>query len=177
MRAAKTRTTPLSYAPSMAARFLGLLLTWLIIAEGELSSLVIGVPLSLLAAGVSIALRPQGFPRVSPSGLVRFSLFFAVESVRGGIDVALRAYRPAMPLDPACVTYPLRLEDSFQRVFFSVVVSLLPGTLSASFRDDALIVHALDRTQRVADGLADLERRVADLFGVPLEGAAGGASL
>jgi len=172
---AKTRTKPLSHARSVALRSVGLLLTWLVIAEGDVSSLVIGAPISVLAAGVSTALRPQPFARLSFAGLARFSAFFAVQSVKGGIDVALRAYRPSMPLDPACVTYHLRLQDTLQRVLFSTVVSLLPGTLSAAFQGDTLVVHALDKTQSVTDGLADLERRIADLFGVSLPGAAGGA--
>ena len=160
---------------SLALRSVALLITWLVIAEGDVSSLVIGAPLALLAAGLSTALRPQPFARISLPGLARFTAFFAVQSVRGGIDVALRAYRPAMPLDPACVTYPLRLEDTFQRVLFSTIVSLLPGTLSAAFEGDTLVVHALDKTQSVTASLADLERRVAELFGASLEGASGGA--
>lgn len=175
MHAAKTRTTPLSHARSLALRSVALLVTWFVIAEGDLGSLVIGVPLALLAAGVSVTLRPQPFARISLAGLARFIAYFAAQSVLGGIDVALRAYRPSMPLDPACFTYPLRLADPFQRVLFSTVVSLLPGTLSAAFQGDTLVVHALDRTQSVTDSLTDLERRIADLFGISLEGAAGGA--
>lgn len=176
MHAAKTRTTPGSSVRALALRAAALLLTWLVIAEGDLGSLVIGAPLSLVAAGVSVVLRPQPFAaRISLAGLARFVAYFAVQSVKGGIDVALRAYRPAMPLDPACVTYPLRLADPFQRVLFSTVVSLLPGTLSAAFQQDTLVVHALDRTQPVTESLADLEHRIADLFGSSLEAARGGA--
>lgn len=165
MRARETHATYLVYARPLALRFVLLLAIWLVIAEGEIGSLVVGAPLALVAALISVSLAPVSGNRVSLGGLARFAGYFAVESVRGGIDVAIRAYRPSMPIDPACVSYALRLKEPLARVVFANTVSLLPGTLSASFEGDALVVHALDQAQPVIESLATLERRVADLFG------------
>lgn len=105
-------------------------------------------------------------------GLVRFIPFFLVESVRGGIDVARRAFSPAMPLDPALHRVPLRLRSDNASIFLAHVVSLLPGTLSAELVGNHLQVHALSGS---ADAiLADtrrLEFYVSRLFAAetPLE--------
>lgn len=165
MRDRDTHATYLSYARPLALRFLLLLAIWLVIAEGEIGSLVVGAPLALVAALLSVSLAPVSRSRVSLPGLARFVVYFAVESVRGGIDVALRAYRPSMPIDPAYVDYVLRLAEPLDRVVFANTISLLPGTLSASLEGDRLVVHALDRAQPVVESLETLEHRVADLFG------------
>lgn len=168
MRAAHTHASYLACARSLGLRFLLLLVTWFVIAEGDVDSFVVGAPLALVAAAASVAIRPVPLPSISLFGLVRFGTYFAVQSVRGGIDVALRAYRPSLPIDPVCVHYRLRLQEPLERVVFANTLSLLPGTLSAGFDGDTLVVHALDRTQPVLEGLQAVERRVADLFGHPV---------
>ena len=145
-----------------------LTVVWLIVSLGDTSSLVIGAPLALISAALWTALQPTVLFPVSPGGLVRFVGFFGVQSVLGGVDVALRALSPRMPLKPACIMYPLRITGTGPRVFFANTISLLPGTLSARVYDDELEIHVLDRTKPVIEELARVEDRVADLFGANL---------
>jgi multicomponent Na+:H+ antiporter subunit E len=152
-------------ARPFASRFGLLLIAWFVIAEGDARSFVVGVPLALVAALVSLAAAPPARSRVSLAGLARFAAYFAVQSLRGGIDVASRAYRPSLPLDPAWVRYPLALTEPVERVVFANTISLLPGTLSASFEGDELLVHALDQGQPVFESLQALERSIGALFG------------
>jgi multicomponent Na+:H+ antiporter subunit E len=74
-----------------------------------------------------------------------------------------------MPLEPANVTYELRLPRMAPRILFLNTVSLLPGTLSSELAEDQLVVHVLDCSQPVLQDLAILEERIADIFGVVLK--------
>lgn len=137
---------------------------WLVVAEGALDSLTVGAPMSVAAAAISVRLSPQAAPRLRTLGLFRFASFFLVQSVLGGLDVAVRALKPSMPLDPGYVAYPLRLKGVHARVLFVNTISLLPGTLSAHLESDRLIVHALDCSRPVLDELRLVEERVGGVF-------------
>jgi multicomponent Na+:H+ antiporter subunit E len=98
-------------------------------------------------------------------GVLRFVPFFLWESLRGGIDVALRTLAPRMPVHPGFVTYPiglLRRRDA--RVFFANCLCLLPGTLAADLSGDRLEVHLLDMGTDPATELRRLERAVARVY-------------
>ena len=95
------------------------------------------------------------------------------ESLRGGVDVALRALHPRLPLAPALLAYDLRLAPGLARIFMVNVVSLLPGTLSADLSGSGLSVHVLDRNLPVQHQLQALEQQVAMLFGVSLSAGKG----
>ena len=152
---------------SLLLRTLLLTLLWWSVTEGA-GAWSIGVPVIALALGVSIWLQPSRQLRLRPVGALRFAAFFLVESLRGGLDVALRAFRPTMPLVPAQLTYRLRLPDGPARVFLADTMSLLPGTLTTELRDDCLHLHVLDARQPIEKELRRVERRVAALFGEPL---------
>lgn len=154
--------------PRILLRTIFLTVLWLIVDEGGLSSLVVGIPLSLIASAVSVRLYPEPMPKIRPLGVLRFIRYFVVQSFLGGLDVASRAFRPSMPLDPANITYELRLPRMAPRILFLNTVSLLPGTLSSELAEDRLVVHVLDCSQPVLQDLAVLEERVADIFGVAL---------
>lgn len=141
-------------------------LVWLIVVEGELSSLWIGVPAVLVTTMASIVL-------CSPVTLIwhellRFVPFFLIHSLMGGVDVAWRAIHPRMPIAPHLVEYPIRLPPGLPRVFMANTVSLLPGTLSANLSSSYLEVHVLTDRKDAMSELRKLERRVAALFGAVL---------
>lgn len=136
---------------------------WLLLAGPGWESWLIGVPAILAAAGVSARLAPR-WPRLAPLGVLRFIPFFLWQSVRGGLDVAMRVLHPRLQIAPAFVTYQLRLTDPAAQVVLLDVISLLPGTLSAELRGMVVIVHVLDvRADPLAE-LAQLESQIAALF-------------
>jgi multicomponent Na+:H+ antiporter subunit E len=123
-------------------------------------------PLALMfvtAAAVSslILYAPIAF---RPTGLVRFIPFFLVSSLHGGLDVARRAFSPAMPLQPGLIIHSLNILHPVAKVVFIWVVSLLPGTASVHLEDDILHIHVLDFSLDHQQKLRELERRVAGLF-------------
>jgi len=151
-----------------ALRLALLALLWLVLTGGDTSTWYIGALAVVAGTLASLALLPGHSWRWTVGGLVRFVPFFVWETLSGGIDVALRALRPSMPLEPEIVPYESRLPLNAARVFMAGVTSLLPGTLSAELEGRRLRVHSLAGADEALENLDKLENRVADLFGLEL---------
>jgi len=141
-------------------------LAWWILTDGDAGSWWIGVPVVMLAVAVSIALLPP--VKLVWYELLRFVPFFLMTSLRGGVDVAWRAFYPGIRVNPALVEYRLRLPPGQSRVFMTNTVSLLPGSLSAELRANSLRVHVLDASHDFRAELQSLEGFVARIFGSSL---------
>ena len=162
------RNTSTGLLLSGAFRFVTLALLWLALTEGDLDTWWLGALAVVIATLASLALLPPAGRSWSPVSVVRFAGFFLWKSLVGGIDVALRALRPNMDLDPALVEYTTRLPGGLPRVLFANTISLLPGTLSAEVRDRQLLVHTLATAPSLQDELRNTEEMVARAFGVGL---------
>ena len=141
---------------------------WAILSEGDVSSWLLGIP------AVSIAVWLSSWEAHRPARLwrPRYAFLFTVDfirmSIHSGIDVALKALRPRIAIDPGFIDFHLRLPDGPARHFFTGLIGLLPGTLSARRADDLLTVHLLDRQPGAVEALRNVERDVARLFSVEL---------
>lgn len=149
---------------------------WWALTRGNLASLVVGLPAIALAAWLSTRLADAAGFRLRAAGLLRFVLFFLLGSVRGGADVAFRALHWHLPIRPGLLRHPLSLPEGTARRFFILTLNLMPGTLSADVEDATLVVHMLDDSPAMADGVASLERRVAAMFDLPVAGEGGAPS-
>ena len=137
-------------------------LLWWVLTQGAMNSWLVGAPVvvfAVLASGVLL-------PGVSWSlpGIARFVPFFLWRSLYGGVDVAIRALHPRLPISPGMYDHRWRLPPGLPRVFMANTVSLLPGTLSAELDEEHLRVHVLDQTAIIASELKVIEARVAELF-------------
>ena len=139
---------------------------WWVLTNGALNSWLIGAPVVLLATLVSVALLPPS--NWSFIGTVRFIPFFFWRSLHGGVDVAIRALHPRLPIAPGIYDHKWRLPTGMSRVFMANTVSLLPGTLSMELDDDYLRVHVLDHTGAFVIELIEIEAHVANVFGLTL---------
>jgi len=135
---------------------------WLLLAEGDLGSLVLGVP--AIAGATYVSFRLDTRIGLKPFALLRFLPMFFWRSIAGAIEVALRALKPSRPLDPQFANYEISLPEGLPRVFFANTVSLLPGTLSADLDGSTLCIHLLDDRDAALKSLAALEASVATLF-------------
>jgi multicomponent Na+:H+ antiporter subunit E len=117
------------------------------------------------APWASLALVPAGGWRWTVHGFLRFAPYFIVQSVRGGADVARRAFSRGPDLRPGYVDFRYTLPPGAPRVFMLGTMSLLPGTLSTRLRGDVLRVHVLDVEWPMEARLRELEARVAELYG------------
>nr|WP_281349798.1 Na+/H+ antiporter subunit E [Marichromatium bheemlicum] len=137
---------------------------WSILAGTDPASWVIGIPTVLLATYLSLSLSSPARRRPRLLALLRFLPYFLGQSLRGGLDVALRVLSPQLRIDPGFVDYRTQLTDPAARVLFLDTISLLPGTLGADIRRQWVRVHALDISSDVRPELVELERRIAALF-------------
>ncbi|MCW8944890.1 MAG: Na+/H+ antiporter subunit E [Sedimenticola sp.] len=143
-----------------------LALVWWVLSDGNPHSWWIGgmaIVLALLAAK-----SPTSQFSISLLKLTLFIPFFLKHSILGGVDVARRALRPAMPIDPIMVDCVLRLPPGPPQVLLTNMVSLLPGTLSASLENNVLTMHVLDKQGSYANDFLVLEEKIAELFSVPV---------
>ena len=151
-----------------APRVVILVALWLVLTEGDTGTWYIGALAVIAGTLGSLVLLPAYSWRWTAGGLVRFVPFFVWQSLSGGTDVALRAVRPSMPLEPELLSYESQLPLNAARVFMANTLSLLPGTLSAELEGRRLRVHSLAGADEALKNLDKLETRVADLFGLEL---------
>jgi multicomponent Na+:H+ antiporter subunit E len=131
-----------------------------------------GVPAAVAVACISLLLNPPATHTLRVHHLPGFVLFFLIQSLRAGWDVAVRTVSPSLPLQPAILSVPLMLPAGAPTWWLMLVVSLLPGTLSTHLNDRTLELHCLDEGLDVVADIREAERRIALLFGqVPSSGA------
>ncbi|MFW5968458.1 MAG: Na+/H+ antiporter subunit E [Persicimonas sp.] len=148
-------------------RLIVLAALWLALTGGRIAeSWYFGVPTVLFAAVVGQRLSATVPPSPSLWHAARFVPFFVWRSVRGGLDVGLRALEPSRPLSPTLLEYETELrEDGAAITFFAGVISLLPGTLCVDVDGTTLLIHVVDESWPVREQLADLEERIGRVFG------------
>ncbi len=146
-----------------------LALLWLVLAENQLSSWLIGIPFIALALLAVPPGRQQPVTfRVDFAGLIRFLRLFIVESIRGGIDVSRRVLAKQPMVNPGFFTYPIRLQGKAAKKLFVGSISLLPGTLCADWIDETAHIHTLDNNSLSVEAVQVLELHIAALFGETL---------
>lgn len=110
-----------------------------------------------LFLGWAIPLLLRGFlidiPRVrSPLKLCVFSLKVGYDIVIANVSVAKLVLGPRDRLQPAFIEVPMAIEHPFVLAVLTNIISLTPGTVSASLRPGhkVLLIHALDAPDMVA---------------------------
>ena len=148
-----------------SAAFVGLLGVWVLLHG--LQDLAVGVLTAAVASLFPARLARTHLHRVRAGQLLAFLGYFVVQSFRGAVDVAGRALRPAMPLEPEFFRYPLSLPAGLPRGLMMGTLSLLPGSLSVDLEDDehTLLLHSI--VGDPADEIRALESRISRLFGIP----------
>lgn len=170
--AARPRATTRDLAIGFVLRSLAFGSVWWAVSEGAAGSGVFGAMASLMAAAASVALLPPPWPRLRLLALLRFVPYFLVQSIAGGVDVVRRAVLPGVPVDPVLVTHSVVHMGQAERIVFTLIVNLIPGTLATRLQDDRLTLHAIDRALPLTASLARLDAHVGAIFGrVPQEAA------
>lgn len=163
-------------------RLLGFAALWWVLSEGAASTWVYAMVLVPAATATSLWLLP---PRRWQGSAVRrgwaaLHLFgwFVWQSLRGGIDVALRASRRPVDVDPVEVTIRLTLRSRRAQVLLADISSLTPGSLTVDLvtldgssaqpghtGEVFLHVHVLHHELPVQETVHDLERLIARVWG------------
>jgi len=145
-----------------------LAILWWVISGGASDSWLVGLPVVLIAAYLSLLLKAEQAQRIHLIPLLRFIPFFLYASVCGGVDVARRICLPRLLISPAFLSYPLRLPEGSARVLFANSISLLPGTFCMNIEEHELQLHVLDKQAPIIKELEILEFKVATIFGINL---------
>jgi multicomponent Na+:H+ antiporter subunit E len=125
-----------------SAAFLGL---WLVLAGADPAGLLFGLPAAALATQASLRLLPPSGRTIRPWPALRLGFGVLRASGAAGLDIALRALHPRLPLSPGMVAVPLGLPPGPARDGFRLIASLQPGALPAGLDGKGrLVVHTLD---------------------------------
>ena len=147
-------------------------LFWWLLNITDYASWLIGIPCIIIALALSLKYAPPRPWHWRPLQVLRFLPVFLWESLRGGIDVSLRVFRPSLPLHPDVIDYTIALPSGLPRLIMLNVVSLLPGTLSADLHGDRLTLHILDKNAPIESELQYIEKRIANMISTTTETAA-----
>ena len=130
----------------------GVPLTPVRLAEELVIGLAVGLPLAFVGrrfyrpvTGLDASLRPLPYA-------VLYLATFLWELVTANLDVASRVLAPSMPIDPAVVEVPLRVESDLAVTTIANSITLTPGTLTMDYDPgtNTLYVHSIDASEREA---------------------------
>lgn len=141
---------------------------WWILAGGHHDSWTIGIPSVLLAVLLSLRLLPPTGTRISFTGLIGFSVFFVMNSIRSGLQVVVLTLKPRLDVQPKVLSFPLALRNENAQVLLASTLGLLPGTVCMDLKDDILFLHVIDSRMPIEEEVRSAEYRVARLFGEAL---------
>jgi multicomponent Na+:H+ antiporter subunit E len=154
-----------SFQASML-RFWGFLGFWFVLDGVTIAGLLIGLGAAALATWASLRLLPLSRNRRNVLPLLSLAGHFLWSSVVSGMDAAVRALHPRMPLCTGFVSYKCGISTGPTRDLFLGMSSLMPGSLPVEESEDGqIVVHCLDTTQPLADQMTDLEARLVQALG------------
>lgn len=151
---------------NIIVRLFVIALLWWALTEGDTYNLWFGVFVVIVATLASLFLQPvTGFRPWYLGGVL---VFFVRESISGGVDVARRAFAPAMPINPGFTEVVLRLPEGPQRVFLTNLLNITPGTVSVELLPESLRIHMLDTDMPIEEKVREMEQLMAKLFSLRL---------
>lgn len=158
----------MTYLLSAVSRFLGLLLLWWIVAGGDAAYWYYGLFTAVFTAAVSLRLLPptrrtgrRGRPWEAPA-LIAWFLWSALS---GGIDVARRAFAPALPIAPHVTRVPIEVRHPGGRRLALWMVNLMPGSLVVDEGDGWADLHVLSDDLDTEASWRELNRRISRIVG------------
>ena len=135
---------------------------WIVVAGIGFVDLIVGALAAIVATWVSLRLLPPASRRVSFAAMCTFVPRFLYQSIVAGVDVALRALNPRLPLRPGFVIYPMHLPPSAAQSAFCTITGLLPRNLAVRERWERKSHRSLPRRNAAGCRTATKRRDVVD---------------
>ncbi len=148
-------------AATLAQRVVVFALLWVALAGVSGAALAAGGVAVAVATAASLRLSPLRAARPLPLRALLLIPLFLREAIVAGVDVALRALRPSLPMDPAILHHRLGTARGPVPMALAFLVSALPGTLATDWQGRWLHVYTIDRHQHSLRSIAAMERRLA----------------
>lgn len=154
---------------AFSKRALAYFVVWVVLlGDVSVGDAAVGMLVALAAASLSIALRPPREGALRIGSLAMLLASFLRDSLVAGVDVARRAFSPAMPLRTGFVTFRVAAPSGDERSLFTGLTSLMPGSVPAGVDASGdVIFHCLDTDQPITEQLSAYEQRLADALGSP----------
>lgn len=162
----------------VSGRALALALLWWVLSEGRPGYAVSGGVVVLLALAASIVLAPVPAPAERHPTLARPSArvvglavligWYAVQIIRGGLDVTGRLLRRRTAVAPVVVETRTHLPAGRLRPLAVAMYNLMPGSLVCGMQDDLIRLHSLAAELEARQQWHDLEDRLARASGIAL---------
>jgi len=149
---------------NFVVRLLFFTLLWLTLTGGDTRQPILALMIVLGATYSSMLLWSKKPLKLRPYGMLKFIPFFFIRSLQGGIDVAIRAFKPGLPLNPGLIEFKTSIKEPGPRFFLSLTFSLLPGTAIINRDEERILVHVLDTELDTASRLAELEEHIRKMY-------------
>ncbi|MFB6360274.1 MAG: Na+/H+ antiporter subunit E [Halobacteriales archaeon] len=117
-----------------------------------LIGLLVGVPIAYFSRRLYGETVDLGRTARAGPYAARYVAIFIRDVVKANFDVAYRVLAPWMPVEPAVIVLPLRVESDLAVTTIANSITLTPGTLTLEHDDaeNALLIHAIDGRDREA---------------------------
>lgn len=145
------------------------LATFWIINSGYFKPLLLALGVLSVAAVIAMTWRMkckdgESFPLIMPAWrLPGYLLWMTGQIITANIDVAKRVWLGESSISPVIFTIRAGQKSEVAKVLYANSITMTPGTVTLSVREDILEVHAL--TRKAAEDLQEgkMDRRVAAL--------------
>jgi multicomponent Na+:H+ antiporter subunit E len=165
---------------------LALAVLWLFVRGVALEAgAIAGEFLIGLAVGLSTAFVLRRFYSVdiaiggalrSVPAATTYLVLFVYELVTANVEVAYRVLAPSLPIEPAVIELPLRVQSDLAITTIANSITLTPGTLTMDYDEEtnALYVHALAGrdTETIVAPIRRWEDYALRIFDEPLDPSA-----
>lgn len=150
-----------------------LALIWVVFAGWDAAYAGYGTVSVAAATALSLAMFPvsAGRSRTAPfrwrrvGAILTLPLWFVGKSIVGGTDVAWRAAKRPVDIEPAVVSAPCLLSPGDSREVALLMMNLMPGSMVQRVTDDTVELHTLSEALGPERQWDSLQRRVAAAFG------------
>lgn len=141
---------------------------WLI-SSGMFKPLLLGFGVASIAIVIALVLRMKSkdaefYPIILPAWrLPGYLLWMIGQIVSSNLDVAKRVWLGKSSISPTIFTVRASQKTDVAKVLYANSITMTPGTVTLSVRDDVLEVHALTCAAATALKKGEMDRRVTAL--------------
>jgi len=115
-------------------------------SEFSVASFATGYIMGLAAVFLLRRFLPGSFYIKRVWRIVRLFFIFIIEMVKANIDVVKIVLNPKIDVHPGFYAYPCDLEEDWEVVLLSSLITLTPGTVVVAISDDhsTIYIHGVD---------------------------------
>ena len=130
----------------LISRAILMLLLWIgLTASVDIQELVVGAIISIFASWLSIKLSPED--NADKPSLMQIIIFIPTllwQIILANFHITKLVLSPKIDINPGFVVIPTKLKSDRKKWLLANAITLTPGTVTADYYDNKLIVHWVD---------------------------------